>query len=291
MKAVFGFILGLLVVALLSHSTYAAGEGCELRASLLNQDPYPAVPGEYVKVVFQLNGTNDPDCHNILFELIPQYPFSLDPGKNSSATALGGAYARDFQSYLIVPYDVRIDKDAIDGANPIEVRYTSSKGDEYFNVAKFDIEIQDLRGDFEVSIRDYDPTTNTLTFDILNIGKYDVEAVTVEVPKQNNVVIKGANRNIVGSLDANEDTTFSFEASPSVGQLKMIIYYTDKINVRRTIEKEVSFDPDYFTGRKTESQSTPWYFYVIGLIILIVVIWFIRRRMTRKRTMHHKKDF
>lgn len=277
------FALLLIAIPLVSVSTSAVGEGCELSTLLLNQDPYPAVPGEYVKVVFQLSGINDPDCHQVLFELIPQYPFSLDPGKNSSVSVLGGTFSRNFQSHLIIPYDLRIDKDALDGNNPIEVRYTSNRGENLFTVARFNISIQDLRGNFEVSVKDYDPATSTISFDILNIGEHDVEAVTIEVPKQNALTIKGANRNIIGSLDANEDTSFSFEGSPAQGDIKLLIYYTDEINVRRSIEKSVYFDPSYFEGRSSDSGGVSWYVYVIVIIIIVGLGWWVRKKFFKKK--------
>ena len=47
---------------------------CSLSVELVNQDPYPANPGEYVKVVFQINGLNNPDCDKVSFELKENFP-------------------------------------------------------------------------------------------------------------------------------------------------------------------------------------------------------------------------
>jgi hypothetical protein len=53
--------------------------GCDLTATLLNQDPYPATPDDYVKVVFKIEGLQNPNCKAVSFELMPEFPFSLDP--------------------------------------------------------------------------------------------------------------------------------------------------------------------------------------------------------------------
>jgi len=49
-------------VFLMSVSFATAAVECNLDAKMINQDPYPAVPGEYVKVVFELTGISSLDC-------------------------------------------------------------------------------------------------------------------------------------------------------------------------------------------------------------------------------------
>lgn len=274
-------IIGLLLVIPFLGAVSAIG-GCQLQAILLNQDPYPAVPGSYVKLVFQVSGLDNPNCGRASFELLPQYPFSLDPDKNSTAFVRGVA-GEDVNKQLLVPYDVRVDPNAIDGNNTIEARYKGGGTDDVYIFKDFDVKIEDVRADFELSVRDYDPVTNTITFDILNIGEHDVEAVTIDAPKQDTLMVKGANRNIIGSLDSNEDTSFSFEGTPSAGTIMLNIYYTDEINERRSLQKEVTFDPQYFEGRAGEQKGTPWYVWIIGLIIIVGIVWYIHRRSKKKK--------
>src|SRR3989344_9462137 len=238
----FGMIFGILMIGSVSAI-------CSLSVKLINQDPYPALPGEEVKVVFQLEGVSNPECKNVVFEFVESFPFTLSPGQNAIATAEGGAVS-DFKTYLLIPYKLKIDKDASDGDNELEVKFSSGAGDKKFiSTKKFDINVNDLATDFEISIKDYMTSTRTLTFEILNIGEHDVEALTIEIPKQENIQIKGSSRNIVGSLDGNEDTTFSFEAIPRDGKVDLIISYTDEINERRQVQKSVIYDSSYFTDR------------------------------------------
>ncbi len=63
-----GVLLFFLVSFMISIST--AQEFCELNTTLLNQDPYPAVPGNYVKLVFQVKGVDNSECNDIIFELL-----------------------------------------------------------------------------------------------------------------------------------------------------------------------------------------------------------------------------
>ncbi|MBU0760993.1 MAG: hypothetical protein KJ600_02795 [Nanoarchaeota archaeon] len=282
-KVVELFVFGILVIASLG---FVSGEACDLDVELINQDPYPAVPGEYVKVVFQLSGVSNTECGDISFELIEGFPFSLDPGASSIVKIASGTYVRNFESSLIVPYELRVDKDALDGNNPIDVAfyYTGKSSGKSTKIQQFNINVEDVSVDFEISVKEYDSSTNILTFEILNTGKNDIEALTIEIPKQEGVIVKGSNRNIIGDLDSNEDTTAKFEAVPSDGEIEVSIIYTDGINVRRRLNTKVVYDSFYFTERKKdEATSRSFYFYAFfGLLILWAVLWG-RKRWKKKK--------
>lgn len=274
----------------------SAQTNCVLNAKLINQDPYPALPGEYVKVVFQLTGGESPGCGTLVFELIEEFPFSLDPEAEARIEVESGTYAKDFNSALIIPYEIVVHEDAIEGVNKIKVSYATIKGgsNAVFTNQEFDIQVEDVRTDFEISIKDFSRDTNTLTLEILNIGEHDAEALTIEIPKQNNIEIKGSNRNIVGSLDSNEDTTFNFEAIPRDGEIIVNLLYTDEINVRRSLEKIVKYDSSYFTDRKEDEKQplSPTFYVLIVIAILIVLLWirsWLKKRRKRKEMDHHRK--
>ncbi|MFH1290501.1 MAG: hypothetical protein ABIH92_03770 [Nanoarchaeota archaeon] len=281
-----GVVLLLVAFGLIISAGYASAAACDLDVSMINQDPYPAVPGDYVKVVFQITGLENPDCAEVSFELVEEFPFSLDPGKESTVEILGGTYIRNYESFLLVPYDLRVDEDALDGDNTIEaiLRFEKGDGRVVSQIEQFDINVEGINIDFEISVKDFDSTTNTLTFEILNVGENDVEALTMEILKQDNIVVKGPNRNIVGDLDANEDSTAKFEALPYGGEVEVRILYTDSLYERRTMTKSVVYDSSYFTNRKAdEVQPRSTYFYLFwGLAILWILLW-IRRRWKRKK--------
>ena len=276
-KGIIGIVLAVFILPIVSAA-------CVLDVDMINQDPYPATPGDYVDVVFQVNGVQNPDCGIVVFEVMEEFPFSLDPGVDARTQIRAGTYSKDFGSFLIVPHKLRVDEDALDGNSPVEISYSTGLVSDPVSIDKeFNINIQDSRTDFEVSIKDYQSRTNTLIFDILNIGENDIEALTIEIPRQDNLVIKGTNRNIVGSLDSNEDTTFSFEAIPSAGEINLKIHYTDQVNVRRSVEKTITYEPEYFSGRIRDQTSTPTSYYVIGIVVIVIIIWWIRRTLKKRR--------
>jgi len=291
---IFAFVIvGIFLLNVGFVSAASSSGACQIGVALVNQDPYPAVPGDYVKIVFQLTGVDNPDCGKITFAVNGVFPFSLDPGVPKEFVVRSGIYSKDFPSFYLAPFKLRVDKDALDGDNVLSASYSTSVGANDLVFEKdFNISVQDLRGDFEVSVKDYDSSTNTISFDILNVGENNVGALTVDVPKQDNFAVKGSSRNIVGSLDANEDTSFSFEGIPKDGDINLKISYTDKINVRREIDKTVHFDSSYFRGRVKDQQKTSYWWYVGGIVVVVGVIWWFRRRAKKRKekAMNHHKE-
>ncbi|MEK6917575.1 MAG: hypothetical protein AABW51_01370 [Nanoarchaeota archaeon] len=189
---------------------------CTINTVLVNQDPYPAMPGDYVKVIFQVSGISGSECSSVKFWFDDFFPFSLDPGSEREVTMKSGTYAKDYKDFFLIPYKLRVDKAALDGENEITVKYTVG-GNEAVIEKKFNITVEDSRSDFEVNIKDYSLATKKLTLDILNIGPKNVEALTLELPKQDNANVYGTNKIIIGNLDANQDDIATFDADLKQG--------------------------------------------------------------------------
>jgi len=254
---------------------------CNLKISMLNQDPYPAIPGDYVKVVFQIDGLENSDCGEISFGIKEEYPISLDPNVTNPITIKSGTFQANYGSFYLAPYKLRLDENALDGENPIEVYHTKSLSD-LTVITEFNLTVKDTRADFEIHIKDYNYVTRKLTFEILNIAESDIEALTIEVPKQDEIEIKGSNRMVVGDLDSNEYTTAEFEAilPKKETKINLNIFYTDSINARRETQKVVNFDYSYFIDRNSDKKSQPYWLYIL---ILAVVAWFVWRRIKKKK--------
>lgn len=275
-------ILGIFLFSLIGVSA----EACKITPTLINQDPYLATPGDYVKLVFQVDGLANPECGNVEFELIEKYPLIFDPNTESKVIIESGIYKKDFSSSSTVRYKVRVDENALDGDNPIEVQFRYGNNPNY-ETKQFNLEVLDTRADFEIHIKDYSTTTKTLTFEVLNIGKTDVKALTLEIPKQTNIDVKTSNINNAGDLDSQEYTTADFEATPNQGDIKVKITYTDSIGERRTVEKSVYFNPEYFQGRVEDQKQTGAGVYIVPIIIVLVIAFLIYRKIKKKKAKKH----
>jgi hypothetical protein len=269
-----------------------ASAACTLTPKLINQDPYPAIPGEYTKVVFQLEGLEDPKCKDVSFQIIEEFPFSLDKGSQNKITAKGGFYIKDYETYLLAPYKLRIDKNALDGENPIEIKYsyTTFQSQPTYFVEQFNITVKDVRTDFETHIQRYSYETKELTLELLNIGKENVDAVTIEIPEQKNIEIIGPKRKIIGDIDSNEDDRITFTALPKEGDINLKIIYTDQTGTRRTLEKQIFFNPNNFNKSIEEKSGlSSTMSFILGILIPIAILFIYRwnKKRKQKNSKHH----
>jgi len=275
------FLTLFLVLFVLNFSnTYASSSICTITADLVNQDPYPAIAGDYVEVLFQLDGIGNSCTEGAVAHLVLDYPFSLDEG-DSVRIIKSSTYAGDsHSSHWNLLYKIRIDPNALEGDYEVELRYKDG-GDisqNAFVSKKFNITLEDGRTDFEIFIEDHKISSRNLVFEILNTGNQNIEALTVEIPKQDNIIVKGSNRNIVGDLDSNEFTTTDFEAIPYEGEINLILYYTDVTNERRMLEKTVYYDPSYFIDSLSNTAPSQTTNYIISAIVIILIVFFIVRK-------------
>jgi len=257
-------------------------QACNLVPVLLNQDPYPATQGEYVKLAFQLQGIENPDCGKVTFELLNQYPLVFDPNTTASYSLDAGTFVQDYSPYSIITYKVRVDKDAVDGDNPIEVQY-SSAGSQGEILKQFNLNVGDSQSDFEVFVKDYNYATKDLSLEILNYGKSKAQAILAEIPKQGTINITGANKNLAGDLDANEYTSIDFFGSPVDGQIQVLLSYTDAAGIRRSVTKQITYDSSYFINTKPSTGGLSW-INVLIVVVILAVIYFLYKRYKKKKS-------
>ena len=260
-----------------------ASASCDVSVNLLNQDPYPAIPGEYVKVVFQVVGTATTDCRQFYLDVAPEYPFSVE-SQDTKTITFGGNYISGYSSYILKAYKLVIDENALNGDQKLKIEYgyEGSDGSRADFTKEFDVNVQDTLTDFDVSIQDYDVAKKMITFGIVNVGKKNVESLTLELPKQNNIKLVGADKVIVGSLNSNDDTTASIEAVPKDGDITVRLSYNDEANVRRSLEKVVYFDNRYLVnGTATASKGT-YYYLFWGLVVILAAYSVYRYYKNRK---------
>ena len=260
---------GLVFVLLVFGISLIMAEACQIDVSLLNQDPYPAVQGDYVKLVFQIDGVANTECNQVSFELLEKYPLEFDDGQQRVFSIDSGTYtASNYQDFFMATYRVIVDADALDGSNPIEVRYNYGLGST--QTKEFDMEVEDVRAEFEIFVSEYNDATGEITLEILSIGTHDIEALTLEMPKQEGFVIIGSETNIVGDLDSNEDTSADFKVDAKDGTYSVLMRYSDSNGERRSIEMEFDFDAGQFPS---SNGGTSIWTKIFWLAVIVVVAW------------------
>ena len=141
MKKIISLILMILMfTTLVQGVTYNSIPEVEL--TIINQDPDPVSPGDYVDIRFKINVVSEATAKDFVVELLPTYPFSLDPNE-IALRDLGDLTTTGNGDYSIrTKYKVRVDEDAIEGENQIKLRY--KLGTSPWITESFDINIQSV---------------------------------------------------------------------------------------------------------------------------------------------------
>src|SRR3989338_11190521 len=137
----------LIAVVLLAGIAFAAvntqymGKAPDLRVSISIQDPDPVEPGKEVEVSFKIenNGTT---ANSVVFEILPEYPFSLVPGETASKAIGTIGTSQNSRQSVIVRFKLKVAQDAIDGNHEIKVRYKSEGFDSWTIIENLNIKVQ-----------------------------------------------------------------------------------------------------------------------------------------------------
>jgi hypothetical protein len=125
-------------------------------SKFVNQDPDPAEPGGYVDLRFKVENIGTETTNNVVFEVLPIFPFSIDPG-NTGIVTLGSIDARQVgENAYVIRYKLRIDRNAVQGDNEVRVRYSLDNGQSWRTLDPFTVRIKS--GEAIVSIESV--TTN-----------------------------------------------------------------------------------------------------------------------------------
>ena len=298
----------LIIISILSSFTLAEGASVintasgvvftdvsYLQINLVNQDPSSADPGSYVDLLFKVENIGTNSVENVTLELLPKYPFSLDPNVDA-VKELGtiNGLQRGSNAFL-VRYKLKVDKDAVNGDNEIKLKYSEGDGSSY-SIVKFNVSVSNPRTDFDVVAQD------STTLAIANIGANTASSVIVRIPEQQNFRVNGTSATIIGNLNAGDYTLVTFQLfsmrssniSSGGNNLTVEISYTDTLGIRRTIQKNVLFGfggsgfDGNMTGRFTQRNQSQTInnslLYIgIGVVGIVVVVVIIKVRTRKKK--------
>lgn len=120
-------ITSLILLIIVSVSAYAVSTQIayrqDVRVTLINQEPDPAEPGDYVDLRFKFENYGAEKTGPITVHLQPTYPFSLY-NEDDREKVIGSLQSRQLgDTGIIVKYRIRVDKNAIEGPNEFKLRY------------------------------------------------------------------------------------------------------------------------------------------------------------------------
>jgi hypothetical protein len=316
-------LVGVLFIAPVQGATTANNSimsgAVSLKTVFVSQDPYPAEPNAYVNLLFKLENWGTTKAENVVFELVPEYPFSLDPGANATIEIGTVNGLQTDTNALLLRYKVKVDKDAVKGENEIGIKYGFGDGSTFY-VKTFNVSVSNPQTDFDVVMQG--TTSGSTTLAIANVGSNTAYSVIVTIPSQPSFTTQGVSSSIVGNLNAGDYTLASFQIvstsafnqstagraafnrsalqggnslnrSVSIpGNLLVQISYTDTLGIRRTVQKDVNVGSlatgtlsSQFstTGRSSTQLSDGLTYIAIGVVGIVAVVLFFKLRGRRKK--------
>ncbi len=222
-KELFIGLVFIMLIGLVSADTPSGriSESVNVQVSLLNQDPDPVQPGSYVEVRFKVENLGVYDADDVVFELLPSYPFKLEPG-DTATRKIGTLYGRATgDESALVYYKLKVDKDAVEGNNELRLRYSDDSGSSWILLDEFDIRVQTIDAVVGISAVDTVPKklepgkVGKLIFKLDNMADSLIEDITLKLDFSSDdmpfVPVNSASEKQIRSLGAGESVEFEFD--------------------------------------------------------------------------------
>ncbi|MBW2971183.1 hypothetical protein KY320_03415, partial [Candidatus Woesearchaeota archaeon] len=243
-------VYALVALLILIGSVYAdtpsgrVSESVNVQVSLLTQNPDPVQPGRYVEIRFRAENLGVYNAEDVVFELMPEYPFSLDPSV-SARVQVGTLYGRSMgEDAATIYYRVRVDKDAIEGDNGLRLKYSTDGGSSWILLDTFDIRVQTLDAAVDITNvastpRKIEPgKSSVVEVTVKNLADSLLQDVAVKLDLSDDempfVPVNSISEKRIATLGAGQSTVFEFElmaegdAASQVYKVPIDITYTDE---------------------------------------------------------------
>ncbi len=245
-------IAGILLIALaagpaisdivLSTISYSAPNTPNLRITLVNQDPDPAQPGDYVDVRFRIDNIGNKPAENVTLTILPESPLSVS--FNEQIKNIGGLGGFQTGSdAIIVKFQLQVDDTARQGNGQVRIKYTVSPTAPEITTSSFNVSIKPSEATVMLNSVIFDPAiispgqASDVAVTIQNIAKLSVRDVRVLLDTSSTTLplasVESSNEKVIESLAAGQQTTLKFKmmaqpgATPDLYKLPIIINYKD----------------------------------------------------------------
>lgn len=203
--SLFMLIIGISQIAYSANYDYAA-----LTETLLNQNPDPVEPGNYVELRFKIEKIGNEELTDIKYELVPSYPFSFD-NSDSPIKNLGNWVGNsDDKEFYILYYKLKVDEKALEDSYELKLLQTSSNN-QNVKEYKFDVRVDEKKSP-ELIIG------KTITTPLKLIANYDEALIKVEIV---NIGDETAKQVIVDlNLPEGFEESFGYSTRANIGSIE-----------------------------------------------------------------------
>ena len=247
------YILLLLCLIVATSSVFAASQSQQavLVPTLVNQQPDPVQPGNYVELRFRIDNVGE-NARDYTFNLNADYPFSFDtPADSTKQIKIGGAESGDGATVLF--YRVRVDSEAVEGDNEVELEYYPTNQPGAKNTYKDTIRVESRQGLVQISdvtITPEQPQVGsrfTLDLAVQNLGSSFIENIQVSTDTDGTgfTPIGSSDKKTIRQINGIETRIVSFDffvdadATVNVQEVPITLVYFDSLGVERTKETNI----------------------------------------------------
>jgi hypothetical protein len=149
-----------LLTVIAAGTAYGAtdfGNNGVIKVTMVNQEPDPAEPGKYFDLRLKIENLGLDPLTNVVAIFDESYPFSMDPGDESSKNIGTLEALQKDDRAIIIKYKIRVDENAVEGTNKIKFKVRSETSE--WSVYEFDISIRTVDANLAIESITLNPAT------------------------------------------------------------------------------------------------------------------------------------
>ena len=261
-------LLTAILVLALCQVAYAINtvEGSNVQVTLISQEPDPVNPGEVVNLRFKIQNLGSSPTGDLIFEIIPEYPFSMYKGTAQQKVSSLQALQRDNEGVILL-YKIKVDEKAVEREETIDIRYRNTGSATWTYVEDFPIRIRTR--DIVISVESISSFPSpippgddaSVNLKLKNNADSLVRDLKVQLDTSATTVpfapVKSTTEKSLYQLDARKETTFTFnliaepDADGGVYKIPITITYADETGTTYSttdvISLKIASIPDLLT--------------------------------------------
>ncbi len=216
---------------------YASGSNLVVYS--LKYEPYPVEPSEYFTLWIKVENRGDTESENTTCKIMPSYPFTL---RETESGVYNYGKLRAYQQFVF-DVDLRVDENAVEGDNILEVWCSGNPEREVWFVHKIDIRTQTRYPTLNILSAFTDPSPISpgekakLTFVFENLADSSMKDISLKLnfSDENIAPYGGVTEKKIRRINANEtgEITFDILAMPDstggVFKIPFTLKFTDEL--------------------------------------------------------------